>query len=106
MPEQATVTKDRAARAVRRTPGADEKDHPIHALSRLSLRAFFWLLIIGALALAEILTLAASLLVFHTARPELLLTALPVGAVTAGILSFTVMRVIGHLRMQQVSLER
>ena len=78
----------------------------IHALSRLSPRAFFWLLNIGALVLAELLTVAASVLVFHAARPELLLTAVPVAAITAGILSLTVMRVIGHMRMQQLSLER
>lgn len=106
MPEQATVTTDRAARGKRHAASADKRDRPIHALSRLSPRAFFWLLIIGALALAEIFTLAASLLVFHAARPELILTAFPVGALTAGILSFTVMRVIGHLRMQQLTLER
>jgi diguanylate cyclase (GGDEF)-like protein len=113
MPEQATVTTDRAARGKRPARGADEKDRPvpmrmrtIHALSRLSPRTFFWLLIIGALTLVELLTLAASLLVFRAARPELLLIALPVGAITAGILSFTVMRVIRHLRMQQLSLER
>jgi diguanylate cyclase (GGDEF)-like protein len=78
----------------------------IRALSRLSLRAFFWLLVIAAVVLAELLTFAASLLVFHSARPEFLLIALPVGAVTSGMLSFTVMRVIGHLRTQQLSLER
>jgi diguanylate cyclase (GGDEF)-like protein len=78
----------------------------IHALSRLSLRAFFLLMFTGALVLSEALTLAASLLVFRVARPELLLIAIPVAALTAGILSFAVMLVISHLRKQQLSLER
>jgi len=78
----------------------------IHAFSRLSLRAFFWLLFLGAVVLSEALTLAASLVVFHAARMELLLTALPAAALTAGILSFAVILVIGHLRKQQLSLER
>jgi diguanylate cyclase (GGDEF)-like protein len=78
----------------------------VHALSRLSPQALFWLLTIGALAIAELLTLAASLIAFRSVRLEILLTALPAGAITAGIVSFTVMRVIGHLRMQQESLER
>ena len=113
MLEQATVTKDPAARGKRRAPGAEEKDRTVpmrmrmvRALSRLSLQAFFWLLFIGAVVLSECLTLVASLLVFHTARPELLLTAIPVATLTAGILSFAVVRVVGHLRVQQLSLER
>jgi len=113
MSEHAPVTTDPAARGKRSARGAQEKDQPVRmrmrmitAFSRISLRAFFWILFIGALVLSELLTLAASLLVFRAARPELLLIALPVAALTAGILSFTVMLVIGHLRRQQLSLER
>jgi len=110
MSEQATVRTDASARGKR---GAQEKDRPIpmptrmvKALSRLPLRAFFWLLFIGAVILSALLTLAASMLVFHAARPELLLTAVPVAALTAGIFSFAVIRVVSHLKAQQTSLER
>src|SRR5208337_2594977 len=113
MSEQATVTTDPAARGKRRARGARQKDRPVSmrmrmitALSRLSLRTFFWILFIGALALSELLTLAASLLVFRAARPDLILIAFPVAALTAGILSFTVMLIISQLRRQQLSLER
>jgi len=112
MSEQATVTKDPAASG-RRARGAQERDRPVPmrmrmatAFSRLSLQALFWILFAGALILSALLTLVASLLVFRAARPELLLIALPVAALTAGVLSFTVMLVIGYLRKQQRSLER
>ena len=107
MSKQATVTTDRAAHGA-----GEEHRHlrmpvkAIHALSRLSPRSLFRLLTIGTLALAELLTLAASLIAFRAERFEMLLTALPIGSITAGIMSFTVMRVIHHLRMQQESLER
>jgi diguanylate cyclase (GGDEF)-like protein len=113
MSEQATVTPDRAVREKQHARGADGKDRhvpvrmrTIPALSRLPPRAFFWLMFVGAMALSEVLTLAASLLVFRAARSELLLTAFPVTVLTAGILSFTVMSVIGYLKKQQLSLER
>jgi diguanylate cyclase (GGDEF)-like protein len=113
MSEQATVATDPAAPGKQRALGAQEKDRPvpmrmrlIAAFSHLSLRASFWILFIGAMVLSGLLTLGASLLVFRAARPELLLFALPVAALTAGILSFAVILVIGHLRRQQLSLER
>jgi diguanylate cyclase (GGDEF)-like protein len=113
MSEQATVATDPAAREKRRARGAQERHRPvpmrnrmIAAFSRLSLRSSFWILFVGAIVLSELLTLGASFLVFRAARLELLLIALAVAALTAGILCFTVMLVLGHLRAQQLSLER
>ena len=113
MSEQVTVTTDPPTYGKPHARGAEEKDRPvpmrrkvIAAFSRLSLRAFFWMLFIGALLLSALFTLAASLLVFRAARPELILIALSVAALTAGILSLIAMLVISQLRRQQLSLER
>ena len=113
MSEQSKVTTDQAECGKRLARGAGEEHRhlfmpvrAVHALSRLSPRALFWLLTIGALTIAALLTLAASLIAFRAVRLEILLTALPAGAITAGIVSFTFMSVIGHLRIQQESLER
>jgi len=74
--------------------------------SRLSLRGIFCAVCFGAVAIAMLVTLVFSLVVFRFVRVDMLLMSLVVAAITAGIMAFAVMRVVAHLRMQQKRLER
>ena len=75
-------------------------------LSRLSPRALFWGLGLGSLLLSQVLTVVTSLLLFHALRPDIQLTILLVGAITAAVMAFAVRHVVTRLRIQQASLER
>ena len=75
-------------------------------LSVLSLRAIFWGVCLGAVVVAMLLTLALSLAVYHVIRPDLLWMNFAIGAITAGIIAFAVMRGVATLRMHQKRLER
>jgi diguanylate cyclase len=75
-------------------------------ISRLSLRGIFWALCLGAVIIALLLTLGFSLAAFRTVRLDMLVMNLAVGAITAGIVAFAVMRTVAHLRVQQQRLER
>jgi diguanylate cyclase (GGDEF)-like protein len=75
-------------------------------LSRLSLRGIFWGVCLGAVVVAMLLTLALSLAVYRSVRPDMMWMSFVVAAVTAGIIAFAVMRGAAALRIQQKSLER
>jgi diguanylate cyclase (GGDEF)-like protein len=74
--------------------------------SRLSLQGVFWVLCLGAVIVAMLLTLGFSMAVFHVIRPDVLWMNFAVGTITAGIVAFAVMRAVATLRMQQKRLER
>jgi diguanylate cyclase (GGDEF)-like protein len=113
MQEQAAVVTERAVSGNRRRRNAAGNHPPLRmgaralqALGRLSPWALFAVLGIGALALVELLTFAADLIAFRAPRLDMLLVNLAVGACAAGIIGFAVMLLVGHLRMQQKTLER
>jgi diguanylate cyclase (GGDEF)-like protein len=74
--------------------------------SRLSLRGIFWVVCLGAVLIAMLLTLGFSLAVFRVIRLDVLCMNFAVGAITAGIVAFAVMRAVAALRAQQTRLER
>jgi diguanylate cyclase (GGDEF)-like protein len=75
-------------------------------LNRLSLQGIFGVLSVGAVVIAVLLTVGFSLAVFRAVRMDMLLMSLTVGALTAGIIAFAVMRGVAYLRVQQKRLER
>jgi diguanylate cyclase (GGDEF)-like protein len=75
-------------------------------LSRLSMRSVFWVLAVGSLLLAELLTLVGSLLVFHAVRADILLVCLGAGGITSLLTAFTVRYMVIRMRMHQQRLER
>jgi diguanylate cyclase (GGDEF)-like protein len=97
-------------RPPRDSSGAPPRLRPLRVagsrLNLLSLQAIFWCVCLGAVVVAVLLTLALSLAVYHSIRPDVLWMNLTVGAITAGIIAFAVMRGVATLRLQQKRLER
>jgi diguanylate cyclase (GGDEF)-like protein len=74
--------------------------------SRLSLRSVFWVLAVGSLILAVLLTAAASLLAFHTIRADIMLICFGAGGITSLMTAFTVRYMVIRMRVHQEKLER
>jgi diguanylate cyclase (GGDEF)-like protein len=75
-------------------------------LNRLSMRSIFWVLAVGSLVLGVALTLAASLIVFHAVRLDIMLICFTAGGITSLLMAFTVRYLIIRMRANQQRLER
>ena len=113
MPEQVAIMREQRTREERPAAGgsAREQQKPgargaALLLSRLSLWAVFWILALGSLAFVELFALAASLLIFHALRADILLFCLGAGGVMCLGAAFAVRLLVARMRMHQESLER
>jgi diguanylate cyclase (GGDEF)-like protein len=95
-----------ASRTTASTSTRAETTGIFRLLDRLTRRGVFWAIVVGSLGIAGVLTLAASLLFFHSVRAELLFVSLGAGGITAVITAFSVRAIITRLLVQQARLER
>ena len=106
MAERMTHTGQPGQGSAAQQPPTRANRGPMNCLRRLSPRALFWTIALGSVALSQILTIVTSLLLFHALRPDIQLTILLAGAITAAAMALAVRHVVVWLRMQQATLER
>jgi diguanylate cyclase (GGDEF)-like protein len=83
--------------------------NPVDALmDRLAGRppaVLFWIFTLGAVVLVELLTFVIAVVAFGSARPDMLAIGAAVSSVTAGFISFVVVRLIARFKKLQGQLE-
>jgi diguanylate cyclase (GGDEF)-like protein len=90
---------------MRNTRLANPVDALVDRLAGRSPAALFWTFTAGAVVLVELLTLVVTLVAFGSLRPDILAIGAAVGGVTAGLISFIVVRLIARIRELQGQLE-
>jgi diguanylate cyclase (GGDEF)-like protein len=78
----------------------------LRLLGSLSQGTVFWVLALGSLVMAVILTLLVSLVAFHAVRVDVLLVCLVSGGITSLVTAHTVRFLVIRMRAHQKSLER